>query len=703
MARTRNRLSMVLVAISLAVVSTAAAGDEVTGFWTGEIDVPAGGLEVRVHLERADDGAATGRISIPTQGARDLPLEVALRPDGATFTIAGVPGAPTFDGNLSEGGDELAGDFTQGGVTFSFRLERTPPPASQALAALDGLDAVIEQALAEFRVAGIAVGVVQDGEVVLGRGWGLRDLEAGLPVTEHTLFAIGSATKAFTTAVLGALVDDGRLEWDRPVRNVLPWFRLADEHATAALTVRDLVSHRSGLPRHDLVWYGADLDREALVKALRHLEPFADLRERYHYQNLMYLTAGVVVEELTGASWEEAVRQRILGPLGMGRTTFSVAASELDSDHALPYRERDDVLERIPFRAIDAMGPAGSINSSVREMLSWVRFQLGDGTAGGARLLSPSTLREMHTPQTVVGRYPDTGDRLLESYGLGWMLSSYRGHYQVEHGGAIDGFTALVSLYPLDGVGVVILANTDGTGLPTLLERHLADRLLGLEPKPWIADGLAEKRAAEAAAEAAEERRATTRVEGTSPARALADYAGDYVHPAYGTMGITVDGDRLVADLHGLTTPLEHWHYEVFMGSADGAEPSLDGLTFSFVTDPAGRLASLSVPLEAEVDPIVFERAVDTGLRDPQYLERFVGTYQIEGVPQRATVAVRGDALALTVQGQPTFDLEPVDVRTFELVGLTGFSVRFVVSDAGEVTGVDFIQPNGVFAATRVE
>ncbi|HSN56256.1 MAG TPA: DUF3471 domain-containing protein, partial [Candidatus Sulfomarinibacteraceae bacterium] len=274
---------------------------------------------------------------------------------------------------------------------------------------------------------------------------------------------------------------------------------------------------------------------------------------------------------------------------------------------------------------------------------------------------------------------------------------------QVEHGGAIDGFSALVSLYPLDGIGVVILANTDGTGLPTLLERHLADRLLGLEPRPWIAEGLAETRAAEAAAETAGERRATARVEGTDPARALADYAGDYVHPAYGTLRITVDGDRLVADLHGLTTPLEHWHYEVFVGTAEGTEPSLEGLSFSFVTDAAGRLSSLSVPLEAEVDAIVFERKVGEELRDPQYLERFAGTYQIEGAPQRATVAVRGNALALTVQGQPTFDLEPVDERTFELVGLTGFSVRFVVSEAGEVTGVDFIQPNGVFAATRVE
>ena len=692
-----------MIAVAISVVVPAAADDDVTGFWTGEIEIPAGGLEVRVHLNRADDGAAAGRISIPTQGARDLPLEVELRPDGATFTIAGVPGEPTFVGTLSEAGDELAGDFTQGGVSFPFRLVRTAPPASRALAALDGLDAVIEQALTDFRVAGIAVGVVRDGEVVLERGWGLRDVAAGLPVTEHTLFAIGSATKAFTTAVLGILVDEGRLEWDRPVRGVLPWFRLADEHATTALTVRDLVTHRSGLPRHDLVWYGADLDRQALVRALRHLEPFADLRERYHYQNLMYLTAGVVVEELTGTSWEEAVRRRLLEPLGMGRATFSVAASELDGDHALAYREHDDVLERIPFRAIDAMGPAGSINSSVHEMLSWARFQLGDGAVGGSRILSQATLREMHTPQTVVGGYPDTGDRLLESYGLGWMLRAYRGHYQVEHGGAIDGFSALVSLYPLDGLGVVVLANTDGTGLPVLLERHIADRLLGLEPRPWLADGLAEKRAAEAAADAAEDRRATTRVEGTSPARPLADYAADYDHPAYGTMRVTVDGDRLVADLHGLTTPLEHWHYEVFMGTADGTEPSLEGLTFSFATDPAGRLASLGVPLEAEVDPIVFERAVGAELRDPRHLERFAGTYQIEGVPQRATVEVRGDALALTVQGQPTFDLEPVDERTFELQGLTGFSVRFAVSEAGEVTGVDFIQPNGVFAATRIE
>jgi CubicO group peptidase (beta-lactamase class C family) len=308
----RNRrigTTLVIVALLVAGIAAADSTAGIAGRWEGAIEIPGAKLEGQIDLQSSDDGW-TGMISIPAQNARDLPL-TDITVDGTTvgFSIEGVPGDPTFKGALE--GDVLAGEFTQGGQTFPFRLSRAENRVAAATEALAGVDAEIEQALADFGVPGLGLGVVVDGEVVLARGFGKRDLEADLQVTADTLFAIGSSSKAFTTFVLGTLVDEGVVDWDEPVRTYLPDFRMVDEHTTANLTVRDLVCHRSGLPRHDLSWYNSDASRSELVYRLRYLEPFTDLREEFHYQNLMYLTAGFLIEEVTGMSWEDNVRQRV--------------------------------------------------------------------------------------------------------------------------------------------------------------------------------------------------------------------------------------------------------------------------------------------------------------------------------------------------------------------------------------------------------
>src|SRR5687768_3139337 len=240
---------------------------------------------------------------------------------------------------------------------------------SQARETFAGFDAFVDGVLKDWHVPGVAVGAIQDGKVVLAKGYGLRDIEKQLPVTERTLMPIGSTSKSFTVSLLGMLSDEKKLDWDTPVRTYLQDFELKDEIATRLMTPTDLVTHRSGLPRHDAMWHATPLTRKDLYERLRFLEPSATFRQRYQYNNLMFLTAGVLAERLTGNSWESLVRQRLFTPLGMTRTNTSVTELAASDDFSRGYVEQADKAVLTPFRNIDAIGPAGSINSSVEEML----------------------------------------------------------------------------------------------------------------------------------------------------------------------------------------------------------------------------------------------------------------------------------------------------------------------------------------------
>lgn len=683
--------------VLLILIAGAATALDLAGRWAGAIQLPSGPLEIRLVFHTEEGSPPSGTISIPAQGAENLPLAgIAVDGDRVSFRISEIPGEPGFAGTLAD--DVLSGTFSQSGATFPFELRRAEDRAAVARAALEGLRPQLERALEDFGVPGLALGVVVDGEVVLLEGFGLRDVEAGLPVTPDTLFAIGSSSKAFTTMVLGTLVDEGLVEWDRPVRSFIPELRMFDEHATANLTVRDLVTHRSGLPRHDASWYNADLPRPELVARLEFLEPFADIRERFHYQNLMFLTAGHLVERVTGKSWEENVRERVFEPLGMSRSNFSVDTSQGTDDYSLPYLSDAGKTRRIPFRNIDAVGPAGSINSSARDMVRWLQLHLGGGEVDGSRLVQGPTLREMHTPQVVVGGYPEPDDRtLLQCYGLGWFIESYRGRYLVHHGGAIDGFIAMVSFMPREGIGVVTLTNASGVRLAPLVDRVVADRLLGEADHDWLGEALARRRTAEAAQAEASAAKDSLRVAGTSPSHPLAGYAGEYAHPGYGTAVVELVDGALRLTYNRMSGPLEHWHYDVFEVPDDGT-PGLGGVRVQFRSDMDGRVAAMVSPLEPEVSPIVFERLPDRRLRDPEYLARFAGSYELPN--QTVTVTVRGERLELEVPGQPPYALEPVEGTTFRFEALSGFSITFVEED-GRVTAARFNQPNGVFTAPQ--
>ncbi len=564
---------------------------------------------------------------------------------------------------------------------------------------LNDIDAFITAVMKEWMVPGLAIAVIKDGQVVLSKGYGYRDVDRQLPVTPRTLFAIGSITKSFTVTALGILADEGKLDWDEPVVTYLPDFRLNDEVATLHMTPRDLVTHRSGLPRHDALWYGGEFSRRQLYDRLRYLEPSRDFRAVFQYQNLMFMTAGYLAGQLGGSSWESLVRARIFEPLEMRRSNFSVTESQKADDFAYPYSRVEDEVRQIGFRNIDEVGPAGSINSSVEEMIRYVQLHIDQGAYNGAQVLSEANADQMQTPQMVIPgavQYDELGH---SSYGMGLIVTTYRGRKLVHHGGGIDGFISLLSFMPREKIGMIVLSNLSGNNpVPTIVTRGVFDRLLELEPVDWMGRIKEQQAKADEAEEAGEKEE--LKVEGTVPSHPLSDYVGQYEHPAYGLVSVELDeGNHLRAKYQDTSERLEHYHYDVFQVAEDPLNP-FSGGKLMFLYNMKGEIDRVAVPLEPAVDEIVFTRVADAAMRERAFLESFVGEYELAGTV--ITVALKGDdALTLSVPGQPTYDLVPTRGTSFDLKGLSGYSVEFKRGEGGSVQQAVIYQPNGTFVATR--
>lgn len=561
---------------------------------------------------------------------------------------------------------------------------------------LESLDAYVETMMKEWQVPGLAIAVVKDGDVIVSKGYGMRSVKDQQPVTEDTLFAIGSATKAFTAMSLGILVDEGKLNWDTPVRHYLPEFELYDRVATERMTPRDLLCHRSGLPRHDLMWYNSPFTREELFQRLRYLKPSKDFRTTWQYSNLMFMTAGYLAGRVAGTSWEQLVSERILQPLGMNTTNFSVEDSQQSSDYALPYTVKQDEIVEIPFRNISTVGPAGSINSSIRDMTAWLKLQLNQVLPNGNRLVSPNIIQEMHTPQMVMQQQSQYSELSHRSYGLGWFIESYRGYTVVHHGGNIDGFSALVTFMPRKNIGMVVLTNRNANPLPTIVSYYVYEKLLDLSQTDWhsryqkLAEGNRQ------AAKAKKHKQAEERKD-ASPTHPLREYVGRYEHPGYGVAEVIMAENKLLLIYNGLRLPLDHLHYNVFQAEMKLFEMQLPVI---FEMDKQGSIMYLKAALESLVDDIVFTKRPDKRLEEPGFLKKLAGDYYLEALDMTLRVALKGSSLALAMPGQPTRELVPYRDMVFGLKGLNGYSVEFELKD-GQPVALQLVQPNGVFRAVR--
>ena len=477
--------------------------------------------------------------------------------------------------------------------------QAVPGPGASAETALsDDFAPLVRRLMARDQIPGVAVGVVERGHLSFARGFGYRDVEKDLPVTPDTLFPVGSCSKAFTATAVALVADEGRIALDTPVRTYLPDFSLQDPVASATLTPRDLLTHQSGLPRHDLFWYRAPFSRDELYRRLRFLEPGGPPRTRWRYNSLMFVVAGRIVEKVSGESWESFVASRILVPLDMRRTLLSAEEMEADSDHASPYAIREGSVRKIPMlKGLSAIAPAGAVQTSVRDLARWLTFH----ATRSPELLGEGMWRELHRPAAEMPE-SDQPEVRHPYYALGWIHESYRGHSLVAHNGAIDGFVVHLGFLPETAQGLILLMNRDlATEALMAIAYSAYDRLLGLEPLDW--EGSLQEMPT-----------ASSEVRQTALDFPIEEIVGRYEHPAYGPLTVRAEGDRLVMQFRSLRSTLVYQGERRFLG----LEPIVDGvpqISIRFSRPKMDEPLKLFVPLNFDTgDPVEVLTRVSLGV-----------------------------------------------------------------------------------------
>ncbi len=463
-------------------------------------------------------------------------------------------------------------------------------------------DQAVERARSTFEVPGIALAVVKDGSVAFIKGYGVLKLGETAPVTPYSLFRIASNTKAFTTAALAMLVDEGKLQWDDRVIDHMPAFQMYDPYVTREMRIRDLLTHRSGmgLGAGDLMfWPSTDFTRDQIIRNIRFLKPATSFRSRYAYDNLLYLVAGQLIPIITGKSWEDFVKERILVPLGMTRTSTSTPALLAATDVATPHARADGKLVPLAQSDHDNNAPAGAMNSCVADLAKWMILQLNHGALpDGRRLFSEAQSKEMWSAQTILP-IPDLEpgepaamaaiQPIFAAYGLGWGLRDYRGHKIVYHTGVLAGYYTRVMMVPDLKLGVVVLTNQEEGGAHASVAWTVIDHYLGAPATDWVT-AFHESAQREAAKAAEDEKRAVGKRNAEShTSLPLAAYAGRYRDAWYGDVAVEERGGRLAISFthtRQLTGSLEHWQYDTFVARWNDRTLNADAfVTFQLAAD----------------------------------------------------------------------------------------------------------------------
>ncbi|MDN3205322.1 serine hydrolase [Algoriphagus sediminis] len=569
------------------------------------------------------------------------------------------------------------------------------------------LDTELEKARVELKTPGFAVAIVQKDQIVYAKGFGFKDVENQVPVTENTLFAIGSSSKAFTSAVLGVLRKEEKIDFDERPGKYIPELRFAEPWMNEQIIVKDLMAHRTGLPRHDFSWFMFPSESKTeLIKRIEFQMPFTGLRQQWYYNNWMFFLQGEIGARLTGKSWEQNVKELFFDKLDMTRSNFRIPDMEKDGDKSFGYSVGlEGKTTKMDYYNIAAMGPAGAINSSVSEMSNWLITWINGGKFKGEQIIPEDYVKEAMSAQMVVAagtpseEHPDVQ---FSNYGYGWFLASYRGHYRVEHGGNIDGFSASASFFPTDSLGIMILTNQNGSPLPGVVRNIVSDRMLNLEPSDWLGETvkkLEEAKEAQAKAKAAGD--STAKASLTKPSHILMDYTGTYEHPGYGKIEIDLKNDTLFVQTGLLGGFLEHKDYDTFnMYLIYQGEPNKDNaFPFQFVSNMTGDISGLKAPFEPALDPIEFKRTPKENELSVDDLKKYEGAYLLMGV-QEIKIYIKEEKLYAFVPGQPEYELVNIGEHEFNLKVLEGFKVKFEEKD-GEIIAVSFIQPNGTFRGER--
>ena len=571
-----------------------------------------------------------------------------------------------------------------------------------------GLDTTFSRVLKEWNAAGFAVAVVEKDKVVYAKGFGYSDFETKKPVTVNTQFAIGSCTKAFTASLMGVLRKAGLVDFDKPVTTYLPTLKFYNQDLTNKVTLRDMMSHRTGIPRYDYSWYLFPASSEdSMIQRIKYFEPTADLREKWQYNNWMFYLQGVVASKITGKTYQQNIREKFFIPLEMTNSNLLLKERMEYADESKGYTlKKDSIISNMEFHDIDAMSPAGSINSTVMDMAKWVTMWINGGKYKGKEILSADYIAEAKTAQMAMGGGlpgKENADVFFSDYGLAWMLASYRGHYRVEHGGNIDGFSASTSFFPSDSIGIIVLSNQNGSAVPSIVRNILYDRMLGLKYRDWQTISKSADIKSKLAAIKADSTKKSDITQQTTISHPLDDFTGIYNNPAYGNVSISQKQDSLFGKIGKTDLWLRHSFYDIFtaviIDIEDGMDSSSAGPSINFRTDDAGKITSFTTKFDTQ-NNIEFVKKPAAIKVSKDSLMPYVGIYELGGIEVK--ISLKGDDMITAfVPGQPVYDLVAIGTDLFSLVKLTGYSIKFERNESNKIDGLVFQQPNGNFSAKR--
>lgn len=465
---------------------------------------------------------------------------------------------------------------------------------------LNGLDTLIARVMKDWHVAGLSVAVVEKNKVIYSRGFGFRDYENKIPVTPNTAFSIASCTKAFTGALIGIIAEEREIDINKPVRNYFPELEFYNQQLTDYVTIKDMLTHRTGLPRHDWLTHSKQLiPMDSIVYRIRFLEPSSGFREKFQYCNLMYTVLGGFVQKVTGKSWEGSLKEKILAPLGMNNSSCLISDLKNAAEYSYGYSVRNDSI--IAGRLSNSgANPAGSINSTANDMAKWLITLINDGKYQGKQIIPSRFLRDATAPQMSAPSRPRPGlpaypDAFFGDYGYGWNISSYRGHYLVTHGGDLPLFSSTTAFYPTDSIGIVVLVNKFNATISEIIRDYIADKLLALPYKDWNKLLLALNQRTNNLGQAIPSKEIAV-VPLSHPQK---DYTGSYFHAGYGLINVMMENDSLFATHNGEPILFKHFNYDIFRAGVPGGR-------LRFQMNAEGKITSVAGSLESQVSDIVF-------------------------------------------------------------------------------------------------
>ena len=587
------------------------------------------------------------------------------------------------------------------GLSTSIQAQNGTAPAIDVTQRLAGFDAFMEKTMKDWNAPGIGVGIVVGDKLVFAKGYGYRDYEKKLPITANTMFPIASNTKLFTAVAAGFLVEEGKLTWDQPIRESVPTIDFYNSYLNNTITLRDMLAHRTGITRHDSIWYKSDYSTKELFERLRYLEPKEQPRQLFLYNNMMYAGVGYTIQLQSGKPWGQFVREKILQPLEMNHTVYSISDMLKQPDYGVPFTERRDSMElyKIPYyEDTDGLAAAGAIISNIEDMSHWLIALMNNGQYNGKQVSPPKVLQATLEPAIALpnaaGQVRGWWEVLNQAYGMGRWTASYRGRLIAFHGGDLPGFHSQISFMPNEHIGVIgFVIGNHIAPLYNPISYNVYERLLGMEPTPWTDRLLDIRLKNKKAGMEARSKAGFGRVMNTRPSHALADYVGEYEHPAYGTLKIGMKDNQLQFEFHKIKMPLTHFHYDRF-DTADDEEEGKWSVNFS--TNPQGDIDRATMSLD---------EAEATFVRRPARLDeavaaRIAGTYETATGAKFQVVWKPGLGLYVVRIGAPDQKLVPYKGLKFRIPEFADVVIEFV-EENGQITAMKQIDPSGEYVSKR--